>query len=210
MPPTLATSPPKYTQAPTSASLNSETMTEAAYVSIKFNEQLLEEPTNLHLNGLWTVDFDGRKIYYATADNIFHSAGIRPYLKQLLRYQVQSGIVGSTDPSRYVKLYSRFNELSQDLRFSDIQLTQRNAFLGILQIIAANSAIPINDIKIEISADGDLATSRQEDNGTHYILVGDELNDVSYMFVSKSPGIYRSLHNRDGITLEKIVDSFAS
>lgn len=61
--------------------------------------------------------------------------------------------------------------------------------------------------EVNISADGELVVCKQEEDGLHYLIIGD-CPHISYGFVSKIPGKYEVLHHSNGISLKEIVDKF--
>jgi hypothetical protein len=203
----------KNTQAPTSVYLNSETVTDAVSLSMSFNEQLLSNRTNPHLNRSWTICYNNRfNLFFATPDNILSFTGIPQYFRQLLKYQNGAGLIEPNDvvsTYKYRRLYSKYIAVIAN-HSKSLPDEQRKAFIEVLKKIAANPNVSLNDLNIEINADDELALIRKEDDGMHYILVGDNSNDISYLFVSDIPGFYSSLHLTEEATLKNILDSFTA
>lgn len=198
-------------QASTSSYLNSQTLTQSTRLSMKFNESLLISRTNPHLNRVWEIDVNGIRLYYTTPDNVFHNTNIRRYFKQLLGYQRTSGIIEPNDISdyKYRKLYSKFKSLIKGVELS-IPNVQKNLFINILQKLASSPNVSINDLNIQISADNELVVFKKGEVGTYYIVLGDEENDVSYLYISNTPGVYTSLHTKENISLNQIIEAFSA
>lgn len=64
------------------------------------------------------------------------------------------------------------------------------------------------NIGIKLTADQELSLFRKTSDGTHYILIGNTNNDISYVFISNTPGSYSSLHVEDGHDIDKIIELF--
>jgi hypothetical protein len=201
-------------QAPTSPYLNSGAMQQATCISLKLNESLLKTPTNPHVNRIWKImldDLDDIAVYYTTPDNVFHDTGLRRYFVNLLAYQDATGIIEPKDIStyKYRKLYSKFGALLAK-QANPLPEKQKSALIKVLQNLSKSINISINDLHIQINADEELTILKKGEAGNHYIVVGDDASDISYLYISNSPGIYTSLHTSEKITLKNIIDSFSA
>jgi hypothetical protein len=59
------------------------------------------------------------------------------------------------------------------------------------------------------SADNEVCVIRGSERGNHYIIIGEDENDISYGFVGKNKGEYDSLHaGCEGIGIDEIVNAF--
>jgi len=198
-------------QMTTSAYLNSETVPQSTEISAKVNELLMMTPSNPHVKKLWKIKFGGLTIFYANPDNVFHNTSLRKYFKQLLDFQSSSGVIEPKDHSTYKfrKLYAKFkNFLSEHQHIAP--RSQRMAFTYLLQKLASDPNISVNDLNIQANADLDLVVFKKTSSGTHYILVGDSLEDISYLHITNSPGVYSSLHVGENVSINNIIDSFSS
>ena len=196
---------------PTSAYLSSETPQEATSISLRLNETLLATPTNPHVNRLWKTMAHGRTIYYTTPDYVFHNTGLRKYFRNLLDYQTASGIIEPKDISiyKYGKMYRKFQSLLSTHPGS-VPEKQRSALIIILQKLSKTTNVSIKELHIQINADNELVILKKGESGKHYIVVGDDKNDISYLFISNKPGTYTSLHTSNKAHLNHIIDSFSS
>jgi hypothetical protein len=201
---------PNSMQSPTSGYLNTATMTDSIWLTMQLNKEFLSNPTNPHLNQVYKIRLhDDVFVYYATSDNIFTGTDIGHYFRRLLKYQNISGLIDISN-DRYIEIYSKYLSAIDNNSRESITYEQRQAFITVLQKVAKNINVSIENLNIQISADGELAIFRNDERGTHYILVGDSSDDISYLFVSNIPGSYSSLHLSEGANLEEILDSFSA
>ena len=196
-------------EVPTSAYLNSESTPLTTSLSLNLNELLSDPPTSPHVNRLWKIKVYGNTIHFTTPDRVFGNTSLGKYFRQRIKYQSASGIVEPRDISayKYRKLYRKFQLFLSNLS-TPLPNSQRIVFISILNKVSENPNISISDLCINLSADNELALTKKVESGAHYIVVGNDINDVSYLYISNSPGGYYSLHIGGGTTLNNIIDSF--
>ena len=102
-----------------------------------------------------------------------------------------------------------FAKYSETLNKSGYQpsLYQRKTFVEVLKKVASFSCSTMS-LQTTLSEDNELLLLRETTLGTHYISVGSDEGDVSYIWVSFEPGKYDSLHYENGISIDKIVEAF--
>jgi hypothetical protein len=195
---------------PTSAYLTKNEHQEAPEISLRINEALLSKPTGPHVSRIWEIKTGDRTFYYTTPNYLFQNTGLKKYFRRLLDYQSAIGVIEPRDISafKYKRLYRRLNDLlsAHDNKHS---LAQRAAVVSVLKKITQNVNISIKDIVIQINADNELVILKKGESGSHYIVIGDDKNDISYLFISNTPGVYYSIHTNEKDSLDKIIDSFS-
>lgn len=197
-------------QSPTSAYLNSETLQQSTSVSLKLNEELLSTPTSPHFNRIWRIKIDGSIMFYTTPDNLFRDTGLKKYFRNLFEYQAASGIIEPKDLStyKYRKLYTKFKSFLNEYSVL-VSEKQKSALIEILYKLAKTTDVSIKELNIQANADNEIVVFKKSESGIHYIVVGDDKTDVSYLFISNNPGVYSSLHLSNKITINNIIESFS-
>jgi hypothetical protein len=202
---------PQRKQRPTSTYLNSETQQQTTNISLKLNEEIFAVPTNPHLHKYWNIKVDNNTFFYSSPENIFQDTGLHSYFKNILYHTyLTSGIIEHKDTSnyRYGKLFKKLAHLNKI--GINLPEQQKMAAIEILRQIAINSYIPVNEIKIDFNADGELVVFKKSVEGKHYVLIGDDITDLSYVYISNIPGIYFSRHLGGNISVSDIVDPLST
>lgn len=183
--------------------------TEAVKLSVAMNETLLTEPTNMHVNKVWRFYFNGMKLSWTTPDRVFHDLTDRDYFRHFLSHQYYSTFV---DPKNLSSL--KFKMLKKELRKA-IQLNsyviphaQASNSLIILNMLSKDIRISPSELKVKVSIEREISISKTVDSGTHLIIVGDSINDITYLFTSNQPGVYTAHHITEGMSLKKMIELF--
>lgn len=112
---------------------------------------------------------------------------------------------------------STINQILLTLAFYDMLKESNNAlpaeqykivFEVINELAKCESVIFLKPV-FEYSVDDEVCIIKGAKNGNHYIIVGNEENDLSYGFVGKQKGEYDSLHaDFNSIGVKEIVSAF--
>lgn len=192
---------------PTGSYLTEHQLSQAANIYILQNEFFYSLPTHPHVRKIWKINVKGHSIYWTTPDTVFKETSLLNYYKDILKFMLTNVFIEPKDlyPFKYGKLYAKYDKVITGL---SIPIHQQSLFLDILQRLSKVITTSVSELEICFSADNELSIVKEENSGTHYILVGEEDDDVSYMFISNTPGTYFSLHKDEKNSLNKIIQQF--
>lgn len=189
--------------------LSASTGSEAVGLALKRNSILKNNPTAPHIKNSMIILFDGKELLLINPQEVINETNIRNYFQHIILNYTPNNIIKyifNSSPN-YTSLYSSFKKL-QDSINKELPEVQKNQFITLLRTISSYMNASPSEIKMDFTAESELALVKKTEIGTHYILVGDTPNDISYLFVSKSPGIFRSLHMENSVSENQIIESF--
>jgi len=119
-----------------------------------------------------------------------------PYFTSIIKLLEQDSAFRSDAKNslqNFTELYTQYNNIIKN-QSQSLTAVQKKQFVEILrQLSKTPYLLDLNPI-VKISVDDELIVVRGSAKGNHYIVVGSEDNEITFGFVGRRKGEYRTLH----------------
>ncbi|HTE24942.1 hypothetical protein [Flavitalea sp.] len=197
----------------TGSYLTENSTSEGVDLELLYNREIFDLPTNPHASRIYKMNYNGRPLAWAPPVSVSRMTGLHFYFLSLLSHGISNRFFAIDDLSKRKRKF--FKDQLEKLFHDDehvLTTPQLSQFQAIADILSEDLALTAHDFAVSFTADNEIAIFRAGEDGTHYIVIGEEDDEVSYIYVSSTPGKYRSIHlDTEGkVTLNTITNAFVS